>query len=190
MLRSPLLFLGLCAGCESASSGRIEEASVAHTPVQKRPPGPQQNLPERWDSMAPWDFEQALAGLTTGTWSAPHIEFLGAKLEAPGSVSIRAAVLLAHGDQAAGECMLTHLERRREEPERSGDAAEIIAAAGLVAIAEQQSAPNLFRDRLRDLAIGQVPHPDLEIRVECAVSALDLGERAVVPFLLRVLHAG
>jgi len=93
-------------------------------------------------------------------------------------------VLLAHGGPAAAEALLAHLETRRPEPRREGDAAEVVAAAALGRWGGAER-----RARLRALAIGPRPHPDLEVRVECACVALDLGERAVVPFLLRVLHA-
>ena len=44
--------------------------------------------------------------------------------------------------------------------------------------------------RLAALANDADPHPDLEVRVECARSALFLGDESVGPFLLRVLRLG
>ena len=38
------------------------------------------------------------------------------------------------------------------------------------------------------LAVGARPHPDLEVRVECAATALSAGFKEVVPFLLQVLR--
>jgi len=38
------------------------------------------------------------------------------------------------------------------------------------------------------LAVGSRPHPDLEVRVECAATALFAGFEQVIPFLLQVLR--
>ena len=38
--------------------------------------------------------------------------------------------------------------------------------------------------------MGEHPHPDLEVRTECAAAALELGRRGGVPYLLQVLRIG
>jgi len=116
---------------------------------------------------------------------------LVAALEDPvGTDATRAAVLLAHsaahGDAAARAALAARLERRAIAPSRSEAGADVVAAAAL--------APHAVRDkqlaaRLVALAAGERPHPELDVRVECASAALGAGRREVVPFLLAVLRA-
>ena len=42
--------------------------------------------------------------------------------------------------------------------------------------------------RCLGLLAGALPHPDLEVRVECAATALHAGFGEVIPFLLQVLR--
>ena len=114
---------------------------------------------------------------------------LSRALDRNDDVAVRAALLLARSlDPAAGEELLARLERRieRAEDQGAGDAPDVVAAA---AFARGAAAANAAR-RLEGLARGSRPHPDLEVRVECAASALALGRDAVVPFLARVLREG
>jgi hypothetical protein len=142
-------------------------------------------LPARWLTCGAWDFERLALELSRVAWSAEARAELGLKLAGPGQDSVRAAVLLSRGDGDSLAILLERLEAREVEEEREGDAAEVVAAAALGALADAELGP-----RLAALAQGPRAHPDLEVRVECAAAALDLGHGAVIPFLLRVLHAG
>lgn len=153
----------------------------------------ERELPARWRECGPWDFERLVLALSsegvpsaeTLRWSPTALADLARDLRAEGQLSVRAAVLLAHGGSPGARVLLEHLESRRPEPLREGDAAEVVAAAALGARGDRSLA-----QALAGLATGPRPHPDLEVRVECGASALDLGRDEVVPFLLRVLHAG
>ena len=177
---APLLGLALCA-CE-ASPARPPAQPAAPPAAPRAAP---RALPARWDRVPAWDFEQLVAQLGVGPWEPAARASLALALVPDDQRSVRAAVLLAHGEAPSAELLLRHLEAREAEPERGGDAAEVVAAAALA-----RSADDGQRARLVALARGPRPHPDLEVRVECAVVALGLGADEVAPFLVRVLRAG
>lgn len=100
---------------------------------------------------------------------------------------MRAALLLAHSrDPHAAELLLARLEERVEGANRDDDGADVVAAASLAIWPEEER----FTSALLELSIGTEPHPDLEVRVECASSALARGGSEVSAFLLRVLREG
>ena len=147
-------------------------------------------LSENWASMPPIEFESEITILQSQArpiyWSTTDRRQLTAALAGQDATAVRAAVLLAHGSgKASTEALLTRLEQRTSAPTRARDGGELVAAAapalhpGRARVAE----------RLTGLSVGPTPHPDLEIRVECACSALQLGREEVVPFLIRVLRA-
>lgn len=179
MLRSPLLWtLLLVAAC---SSPRTNDAA--------RDP-----LPARWNSLEPIAFEELLATLDDRVepkrWRPTPAArgTLAAALQRMDTLSVRAALLLSRDpDPAAAAVILGRLESRDEGPERHSDSGDVVAAASLARRSPDQRPPDLV-PRLRDLAVGSVPHPDLEVRVECAGAALALGDDAVIPFLLQVLR--
>jgi hypothetical protein len=82
--------------------------------------------------------------------------------------------------------LLARLEDRIKGAERNSDGADVVAAASLAAWPEG----GRYASALSDLSIGERPHPDLEVRVECAGSALARGRTETSDFLLRVLRAG
>ncbi|MEZ6013920.1 MAG: hypothetical protein R3F49_02295 [Planctomycetota bacterium] len=110
-------------------------------------------------------------------------------LAQPGVPATRAAVLLAHAaaaeDADALEALIARLERRAHAPSRSEAAGDVIAAAAL----EAHAADRKVARRLADLATGERPHPELDVRVECGRAALAGGRDEVIPFLLAVLRA-
>lgn len=173
----------------SIALGAIALWGLALSSCQATEPAPlpvvEHSLPATWDTTGVWDFEVLVSDLDERPWSTSDREVLAAALRDPGPRSIRAAVLLSWGEAASYESLFEHLEARTPEPDRHGDAAEIVAAAAL----GRRLVPGRA-ERLAALAIGDEPHPDLEVRVECAASALDLGAAEVTPFLLKVLHAG
>lgn len=153
--------------------------------------GAELDLPAGWAELSPSAFERWVElalpdGATTALAPLARAE-LRAALSGFDLRAVRAAVVLGRaGTPACGELLLARLEERAVGPERPSDAADVVAAAALAGI-------DGVRDgaaRLEALAVGDEPHGDLEVRVECASSALALGRDAVIPFLLRVLRAG
>lgn len=99
--------------------------------------------------------------------------------------SVRAAVILARTrDPQCYEILLSRLEDRVEGAERASDAADVIAAAALGRLRNVRD----LGKRLEDLVVGSSPHPDLEVRVECAASLLEYNRTRGIGFLLRVLR--
>ena len=134
-------------------------------------------------------FEQALrersADPTRAALSSADLEALGAALSLAPNRATRAALLLAASrSPAASEVLMQRLEARIELPTRHGDAADLTAAAALARFPGAERCA----DRLLGLVEGAEPHPDLEVRTECAIAALALGRRESIPFLLRVLR--
>lgn len=199
MLRSiSPLALTLTFACTAASPKGQSPSSFAegpdategstHQPSAKTVPplrGPLNELPADWIQLAPWDFESLVGTLKPGHWSTEDRTQLALHLTEEGLGSVHAAVLLAYGGASSAEILLQHLEARHPELERADDAAEVIAAKSLWRF----DSPDL-RKRLVALCTGPQPHPDLEVRTECAALALSLSQREVIPFLLRVLHSG
>jgi hypothetical protein len=148
-------------------------------------------LPEGWEYSPPSSFERLVSEFTPGgsniVWSSAALESLTRILDQPDGTAVRAAVLLAHSDaDRATRILMERLEQRVPSVSRSLDAGDLVAAAALA----QRGADLDVPARLEALASGPRPHPGLEVRVECARSALIAGRDAVVPFLVRVLRAG
>lgn len=106
-------------------------------------------------------------------------------------LAVRAAVILGRSRSSPGASLLIRrLEKRALGPERYSDCGDTLAAAALARFPD----PARHAQRLVPLAVGSRPHPDLEVRVECAATALHAGFQEVIPFLLQVLridtHAG
>jgi len=100
-------------------------------------------------------------------------------------VAVRAAVILGRSRYPSNAAILIRrLERRVLGPERWSDSGDVVAAAALARFPD----PARYAQRLVPLAVGPRPHLDLEVRVECAASALHAGFREVIPFLLQVLR--
>lgn len=144
-----------------------------------------------WDSLAPLEFERRVLEALPGGAATELDEFLLAELEGaldpPGPRAVRAAVVLGRSaSRASSEVLLRRLERRVARPDRSGDAADVVAAGALERLDDGAWAAS----RLAALGAGTGAHPDLEVRVACAVAALAHGSDEVVPFLLQVLRIG
>ena len=153
------------------------------------------DLPEGWNTLSAYRFESAVLAWfpdrevdePIATLSGTSLAELEAALDLQDPSSVRAAVILARSrDPRAGEVLLARLEKRIEGPERSSDAGDVVAAAALGDPALLGGAD--VAARLERLAIGQEQHPDLEVRVECAASALARGRDGVQGFLLVVLR--
>lgn len=109
----------------------------------------------------------------------------------------RAAVLLgaASSDMSVDEefrddasaALLARLESRVPAGSRYAIGSDIVAARAL----DRRARTDVDIARaLIELAVGDAPHPDLAVRVECGAVALGAGHsERVVPFLLAVLRA-
>lgn len=183
-----LLVLTLLAACGSTAEA-----------IEPGPPLAAEAEPEKvlevpqepwlgWDSSARLIFEQDVRSLQAGpapSWNEATLEALGQALNEPGPRATRAAILLAHDSgEASSERLLARLEGRHKAPTRGLDAGDIVAAAGL----GRRALTSSQVERLLVLVQQGNPHPDLEVRVECAASALASGGHAAAPFLIRVLR--
>jgi hypothetical protein len=162
------------------------------------PRGPELVLPSEWRTLDPLAFETWVFAALPETCATPihkaSLRELARALEevsapAPGGgqdpLSVRAAVILGRSlHPASAAILIRRLERRVLGPERWSDAGDCVAAAALARFPN----PQRYAQRLVPIAMGNDPHPDLEVRVECAASALHAGFAAVVPFLLQVLR--
>jgi hypothetical protein len=154
------------------------------------PEPPRVPIPAGWNTCSPEAFEDLLArDFGPGRevfFDREGFEELTAALNRMDTSSVRAALLFAHSrHEVAGRRLMRRLGRRIEGPERISDCGDVVAAASLPLFA---NATELYRDKLVKLARGAHPHPDLDVRVECAASAMALGDDSVIPFLLMVLR--
>jgi hypothetical protein len=189
-LASPLLALA-GAGCRGQPPQ--EDATSLGLPR-----APELRLPKDWRTLAPEAFESwVLAAFPEGVVTPLEENSLRELRRAldevlpalpNGSVdpvTVRAAVILGrsrHPSSAA--VIIRRLEKRVLGPERWSDCGDSVAAAALARFPN----PRRYATRLVPLAVGSRPHPDLEVRVECAATALYAGFPAVIPFLLQVLR--
>ena len=206
-LGATLLVL-LAAGCRSqpalpaapppadpapAASAPPSVAPPPHAEPQAPPAPSAQDLPGGWASVPLEGFgtllEQQFPAGEPRTLVPSAFEELASALRGDDALALRALELLARcRDPLAGEILLQRLERRtKPAPEADlGAAIDLTAAA---ALANFPDARNVGA-RLEALATSRKPHPDLEVRVECACSALHLGREKLIPFLLQVLKQG
>jgi hypothetical protein len=149
----------------------------------------QRELFAGWATSSAVAFEQSLlelSGAPAAPWSAATRAELALALAGQDARALRAAVLLGHDPSAAAdEVLLGRLEVRATAPSRPRDAADVVAAAALSGRGLERGVPR----RLAALAVGPNPHPDLDVRVECAAAALWAGRDEVAPLLVRVLRA-
>lgn len=188
------LLLTLVAACATGERARVQDANDPAPPPAARAADatPGHGAPAGWRTASAPAFERLAAAIPAG--DGPHrftdaaLDDFRAALDAQDVTSVRAAVLCARSrDPRAADLLLERLERRAFGPERNSDAGDVVAAAALADRTEIADAAG----RLVALAAGPRPHPDLEVRVECAASALRLGAptASVAPFLLTVLRA-
>jgi len=186
-----LVLLSFASACSSAPADTRATVAQSLGSEREQSPLPESQLPQGWEDSPPSVFESLVSGLTTGgsiiVWSSSALESLRRVLDQPDGSAVRAAVLLAHSTaDRATRILIERLEQRVPSVSRSLDAGDLVAAAALA----QRGADLDVPGRLETLALGPRPHPSLEVRVECARSALLADRSAVVPFLVRVLRAG
>jgi hypothetical protein len=183
-----LLALGSCRG-----HGREEEPLSLGLPR-----APEFALPADWRTLPPRAFEEwALTALPETVATPIQRESLRELARALDEVSapaatggqdplaVRAAVILGRSlHPASASVLIRRLEKRVLGPDRWSDAGDCVAAAALARFPN----PHRYAQRLVPLATGNNPHDDLEVRVECAATALHAGFTQVVPFLLQVLR--
>jgi hypothetical protein len=162
------------------------------------PRGSELVLPSAWRTMPLADFESwALATLPDGVVTPIEresrrtlqhaLDEVATPLEGGRAdpLAVRAAVLLGRSRHpSCAAILIRRLEKRVLGPERYSDCGDAVAAAALARFPH----PERYAPRLVPLAVGAHPHPDLEVRVECAAAALSAGHGEVVPFLLQVLR--
>ena len=194
-LRSAAFAL-LALGCRSSLSAPLEPPAQAPAAVksagvatQARPPA--QDLPEGWATVPLEGFgallDRSFPALERRTLAPSAFEELSGALRAEDPLALRALLLLARcSDPLAGEILLQRLERRAAPSGELGPALDIAAARAARAFPESRNAAG----RLESLAYGKRPHPDLEVRVECACTALHFGRDQAIPFLLAIQKHG
>ena len=147
------------------------------------------SLPAEWETLTPnafeaWVVRELPDGMAT-PFDKAALRTLAAALDRMDASSVRAAVLLGRSRHITSTSILIRrLEKRVIGPQRNSDCGDSVAAAALARFPD----PARYAQRLVPLASGKNPHPDLEVRVECAATALFAGYAQVVPFLLQVLR--
>jgi hypothetical protein len=189
-MRSALLGAVLLALCTACQRSREPDLPGLERGLPDPPYAPHWVPPADWDTMPVYDFE-AMVGRelpedVLTPIPRPELDEVVAALDRMDHVSVRAAVILARArTELAGRHLLARLQKREVGPERHSDAADVLGAAALARFPHPERYWRLVR-----LVEAPNPHPDLEVRVECAVSALRMGIDRVIPFLLQVLRIG
>lgn len=157
-------------------------------------PGPEYELapvwapPADWATMPAFEFERMVERDLPEATITPIREDarreLTEALERLDPTSVRAAVILGRSrDNESGAILLRQLQKRMLGPERGSDAGDVVAAAALARFPRPERYWRVVR-----MSEDANPHPDLEVRVECACTALSMGIDRVIPFLLEVLR--
>ncbi len=194
--------VALTIALASCASARAPIAQIEPIEPTRAPAAAPSVVPEptievfaEWDRVRRAPFEAAArAWLPDGRRArlgAQTLTDLSRALADGGERAVRAAILLAQShDPAAQEALLASLERRVDREaaaDPTGDACDVVAA---VALRSPDPAVRECAARLEALGSGAKPHPDLDVRVECAVAALTLGRTRTIPFLVRILREG
>ncbi len=191
------LALALLTACAPAALAGCTTSGTAQTAQSAQTAQVVATLDPQWSVLGPRRFEALVAALPSepSRWGAPALEELTQALDQAPQTAARAAVLLAHATAPAAqldaeEAFRARLERCIASADRSADAVDVLAASFLAQRCLLAESAGGLRAALAALALEPDAHPDLEVRVECAVGALEAGELRVVPFLLRVLRIG
>jgi hypothetical protein len=200
-----LVFLGSCRSPQTEQQ-RIEKQH-GEAWLEVGAPDPPVELPLDWLLGTAHQFAQGLESwnLSQGLlWSHSAQERLTEVLLQPSEDarsaqnSIRAALLLAFDSSAPSQtALLIRLERRLAPQERGRQGVEVVCAN---AMARMPHVENSTLGSLSKLAFGPIPHPDLDVRVECARALLahvpmseegptPLKARDALRFLIKVLRA-
>ncbi|MEZ5976670.1 MAG: hypothetical protein R3F34_00395 [Planctomycetota bacterium] len=147
------------------------------------------SLPDGWRSAHSSRFEAMLDDAmplgTTTDLSPSELDELRETLGENPGLATRAALLLARSlDPDAYELLLERVEERQAGPAREDDAGDCTAVA---ALARHPLAKDTV-ERLLALAVGDDPHPDVEVRAECAIAALANGRTEGAPLLVRIMR--
>jgi hypothetical protein len=185
------LFACACGGRTAPEPAPTDDSEAGRTLVGAEPSLPLRTWipPPSWDEL-PLEAFEALVDAelphdVVTRFPKESVSELRRALDAMDRRSLRAAVLLARSrSHRTAEALLARLEQRVAGPRRDSDAADCVGAAALARF----PFPERYAERVAALAVGPRPHPDLEVRVECAASALAHGRDEVIPFLLKVLR--
>ncbi|MEZ6004445.1 MAG: hypothetical protein R3F33_09705 [Planctomycetota bacterium] len=190
------LTAGLLVACQTSRPTPDPAPPVAVAPA----------LPDGWQTGETRHFETLWnepAWQGPLRWSAEDRAVLAQALGTPpdsldGAETTQRAALWLSRDASpdSSALLIAHLERRLDPDVRGRNAADILAAEILAR--RNPLATEVLRS-LDALALGPAPHPNLEVRVQCAAARLahvppaaarDLGPtNALLRFLLRVLRA-
>lgn len=184
---APLLLLTALLACRTATEQEDEPLAQAEP---RLPVAQTWAPPADWATMPPAEFEELVAGALPDEVVTPlpatSRNQLASALELQDETSVRAAVILGRSRHPeSGDVLLRRLQKRALGPERNSDAGDVVAAAALARFPEPRRYWRVVR-----MADGNQPHPDLEVRVECACTALAAGYDQVIPFLFKVLRIG
>ena len=187
-----LAMLAMLAGCGS-SAPRGEETTEVGLPR-----APVLALPADWRTSSPADFEAWILEALPEDQATPLAENSLRDLQRAldevttpldgqrhDPLAVRAAAILGRSRYPSSATpLIRRLEARKLGAERYSDCGDTVAAAALARFPD----PRRYAQRLVPLAVGARPHPDLEVRVECAATALHAGYPQGIPFLLQVLR--
>jgi hypothetical protein len=202
-----LLAVGSCRSKAPLTPAQLAEQQHNEAWLEESGRGEIHELPSGWQAGTAREFAENLT-----LWDLPRRLLWGqsahAKLTdvllAPSQdamqvqQSVRAALLLARDDSAPSQTsLLIRLERRLAPAERGRHAVDVVCANALGRYDELDSKT---LTSLQKLATGHVPHPDLDVRVECALAYLShvpqaedgptpLKARDSLRFLIKVLRA-
>lgn len=193
-----LAALACAAACRAAPAPAPTEESVPALPQTGAAvidATPEWELPAEWQQGSFEEFEAELERWFPTATPTPVSEAAVRELSAAaadgGERGLRAVLVLARSHDAdAFSALLAVLDQRTPRSATAadpvGDAAFVVAAAALAnARTVADAGP-----RLESLSFGKNPHPDLDVRVQCAASALALGRTRAIPYLLGILRTG
>ncbi|MFT5198564.1 MAG: hypothetical protein ACI87O_001221 [Planctomycetota bacterium] len=202
-----LLAVGSCRSKAPLTPAQLAEEQHNEAWLEESGRGEVHELPSGWqmgtarefaEKLPLWDLPVKLL------WSQPaHAKLTKVLLEpsqgaAQAQQSVRAVLLLARDDSAPSQTsLLIRLERRLAPEERGRQAVEVVCAN---ALGKHGQLDDKTLASLQKLATGNVPHPDLDVRVECALAFLNhvpqaengptpLKARDSLRFLIKVLRA-
>ncbi|MFN0243675.1 MAG: hypothetical protein ACKVWV_12340 [Planctomycetota bacterium] len=200
-VRTPIMLLAAlacAAACRATPPPAPPEESVPALPQASAAvtdAAPAWELPVDWERGSFEEFEAQLErwfpSATPVAVSETALRELASAAAEGGESGLRAVLVLARSyDADAFSALLAVLDQRTPRSSNAadpgGDAALVVAAAAL-ANARTVAAAG---PRLESLSFGKNPHPDLDVRVQCAASALALGRTRAIPYLLGILRTG
>jgi hypothetical protein len=182
-----LLAVGSCRSKAPLTPAQLAEEQHNEAWLEESGRGEVHELPSGWQMGTAREFAKLTKVLLEPSQGAAQAQ-----------QSVRAVLLLARDDSAPSQTsLLIRLERRLAPEERGRQAVEVVCAN---ALGKHGQLDDKTLASLQKLATGNVPHPDLDVRVECALAFLNhvpqakngptpLKARDSLRFLIKVLRA-